>query len=153
MAKRRHKVGRKIRHGARRAAAAMGSKPGQVVMMAAEATLGGVLTSMAIGKFAPTTMTPTMKAGIQAGLGIAAVAFVRNKHVKSLGAGAVIAAMMSVAQNVFKVSPLAGPTTSRTLSPSELQRLVSGGMGLPLNLPLSSGVPSGAGFKGGFGNS
>ncbi len=153
MAKRRHKVGRKIRHGARRVKAAMGSKPGTVIMLAAEATVGGIITSMAINKMAPTTMTPTMKAGIQAGLGIAAVAFVRNKHVKSLGAGAVIAAMMSVAQNVFKVSPLAGPTTARTLSPSELRSLVGGSMGLPLNLPLAGGVPSGAGFKGGFGNS
>lgn len=156
MKRRAKRVAHRVRRGARRVGAAMETRPGKVVMMAIEATAGGVVTSMAVNKFAPAGMSPTTKSLIQGGLGLAAVMFIKNRHVKSAGAGAVIASLMGVAQSLFKVSALSGPSGgSRTLTPSELNRLVTGGMGLPLNpmnMPLSGGVPSGAGFKGGFGS-
>ncbi len=162
MAKRGKRIAHRARRGARRVGAAMETKPGKVLVMAVEATVGGIVTSMAVNKFSPASASPTMKAGIQGALGMAAVMFVKNKHVKAAGAGAVIAALMGVAQNLFKLNALSGPSMSRTLSPSELQRLIQGGGSSGMNLPLQSrgmnlplqgagNVPSGAGFKGGFG--
>lgn len=160
MGKRVKRAAHRVRRGARRVGAAMETKPGKVLVMALEATAGGVGTSMIINKFAPASLSPLAKSGIQAALGLGMVMFVRNRHVKSAGAGAVIAAMMSVAQNTLKVSALSGPSYSRTLTGSEFDRLVNG-MNLPLssghgrggmNLPLAGSVPSGAGFQGGFGN-
>ncbi len=157
MGKRVKRAAHRVRRGARRVSAAMDSKPGKVLVMAVEATVGGVATSMAINQFAPATMKPLTKSAIQAALGLALVAFVKNKHVKAAGAGAVIAAMMGAVQSTFKVGAMAGPTASRVLTGSEFDRLVSG-MGLPLQgrgmgLPLNGGVPSGAGFRAGFGGS
>ncbi len=160
MRKRAKRVAHRVRRGARRVGAAMETRPGKVLVMAVEATAGGVVTSMAVNKLMPATASANTKALIQGGLGMAAVMFIRNKHVKAAGAGAVIASLMGLAQNMFKVSALSGPSSSRTLAPSELQRLIQGGgsagMNLPLQggmgLPLQGGVPSGAGFKGGFGS-
>lgn len=162
MAKRGKRIRHRVRRGARKIGAAMETRPGKVLVMAVEATLGGVVTSMAVNKFSPASASPTMKAGIQGALGMAAVMFVRNKHVKAAGAGAVIASLMGLAQSVFKVSALSGPSMSRTLSPSELQRLIAGGGSSGMNLPLNRGmnlplqgagaIPSGSGFTGGFGS-
>lgn len=158
MAKRRKKS---VRHRARRAGrrfgAAMGTKPGQVVVAAVTAAAGGVATSMIVNK-APVLKDQgrAAKALIQGGIGLAAILFIRNKHVKSLGAGAVIAAAMGVAREFLKVEPLAGPSAgSRTLTPSEMAR-VTGGMNMPLpggmNAPLGS-APANSGFgRGGFGS-
>lgn len=161
MAKRKRSRGRRMRVGARRAfrraKASMDTRPGKVLVMALEATGGAVLTSLAVNKTpGVSTLGRFPKAAIQGGLGLAAIMFLRNKHAKALGAGAVIAAVMTAAKEVLKVEPLAGPG-SRQLTPTELQRLTRG-MGLPLrdnpsriNAPLSS-APGNGGFRGGFGS-
>jgi len=147
---RARRVGRRIRQG-------VSTRPGQLMMMAVEAAAGGVVTSMVANK-APIIkdQSKMIKAVAQSALGFAAITFIRNRHVKSLGAGAVIAGVMSLAQDLFKVSPLAGPSAgSRTLRPSEMARLTNGSMGMPLpgmGAPLAT-APGNAGFgRGGFGS-
>jgi len=160
MAKRKRGVRRTARRVARRAKAAMDTRPGKVVVAAFEAAAGAVGTSLIVNK------TPVIrdqgrmvKSGAQGAVGLAAIMFVRNKHVKALGAGAVIAAAMGLVRELFKVEPMAGPSAgSRTLTPSEMARLTSGQMNLPLNadgrmsMPLSN-ASSNAGFgRAGFGS-
>lgn len=140
----------------RKVKAGMETRPGKVATMAVVATAGAVGSSFIVNK------TPvikdqgrTVKALLQGGVGLAAIFFVRNRHIKALGAGAVIAGVMGAAKELLKVEPLAGPGGRRVLSPSEMQR-ITGGMSMPLpggmNAPLST-APSNAGFnRGGFGS-
>ena len=152
-----HKAKKKIR-------AVVSSRPGQIMLMAVEASAGAVVTSLIVNK-APviSKQSKTVKSLVQAVVGVSAVMFLKNKHAKSAGAGAVIAAVMSMAKEYLKVEPLAGPSMgARTLSPSELNRLT--GMGMPLNgsmgIPLNGSMgantadaPASAGFnRGGFGS-
>lgn len=156
MARRKGRKRAAVRRAARRVGAAMDTRPGKVVTMAVVATGGAVASSFVVNK------TPllkdqnrTVKALLQGGLGLAAIFFVRNRHVKALGAGAVIAAAMGAAKELLKVEPLAGPGGRRTLTPSEMAR-ITGGMNMPLpggmNAPMST-APGNAGFnRGGFGS-
>jgi hypothetical protein len=159
MAKRRRKSVRgRARRAVRRVRAGMETRPGKVVTMALSAAAGGILTSLAVNN-APVIkdQSSTVKSVAQGALGIAAIMFVRNKHVKSLGAGAVIAAVMGAAKSMLKVEPLAGPSAGRrVLSPSEMNRITGGQMNIPLpgrmGVPLAS-APGNAGFnRGGFGS-
>ncbi len=158
MAKRRKRtVKHRARRAGRRIGVAMESRPGKVVLMAMTAAAGGVASSFIVNK------TPvikdqgrTAKSLIQGGLGLAAILFVRNRHVKSLGAGAVIASVMGAVKEVLKVDPLAGPSAgSRTLTPSEMARITGGQMNIPLpgmNAPLGA-APGNSGFnRSGFGS-
>lgn len=159
MAKRRKKsVRHRVRRASRRIKQGMGSRPGQILTMAAEGAAGGIASSMAVNKLPFISGQSRMVKGlVQGAAGVAAIMFVRNKHVKSLGAGAVVVGLLAIAKDLFKVDPLAGPSMgSRTLSPSEMQRLTSGQMAMPI--PGRMGVPIGtapanAGFgRGGFGS-
>lgn len=145
-------------HGKRsRIKSALGSRPGQIMAMAATAAAGGVGTSFIVNK-APVIRDQSrlVKSAVQGTLGIVAIMFLRNKMVKSLGAGAVIAAAMGAAQEILKVQALAGPTAGgRTLTPSEMAR-ITGGMGMPfpgtMAVPMSA-APANAGFsRAGFGS-
>lgn len=158
MAKRKRHTGRAVHHARRKVGAAMDTRPGKVITMAVTAAAGGIASSLIVNK-APVIKDQgrTVKALLQGGLGMAAVMFVRNRHVKSLGAGAVIAAVMGAAKELFKMEPLAGPSAgSRTLSPSEMMRLTGGQMNIPLpggmNAPLGNATTN-AGFnRTGFGS-
>lgn len=159
MAKRRKRSFRgRARRAARRVRVGMETRPGKLLTVAAEATAGAVASSFIVNK-APVIRDQGrgVKSMAQAGVGLAAVMFVRNRHVKSLGAGAVIAALMGMAKEFLKVEPLAGPSAgSRTLSPSEMARITRGQMNMPLpgsmNAPLST-APMNAGFgRSGFGS-
>lgn len=156
--KRRVAMPKKKHHSRRgKLKAVIGSRPGQIVAMAATAAAGGVATSFVVNK-APVIRDQSrlVKSAVQGGLGIIAIMFMRNKMVKSLGAGAVIAAAMGAAQEILKVQALAGPTAGgRTLTPSEMAR-ITGGMGMPLPgtmaVPMST-APANAGFpRAGFGS-
>jgi hypothetical protein len=157
-AKRRKAMPKKRHHkSGRRSKSSVGSRPGQIVAMAATAAAGGIATSMVVNKTPVIRdQSRVVKSLVQGGLGIFAIMFVRNKMVKSLGAGAVIAAAMGAAQDLLKVQALAGPSAgSRTLTPSEMLR-ITGGMGIPLpgsmGVPMSS-APANAGFqRNGFGS-
>jgi len=158
MAKRRKRSVRgRARRAVRRMRTGMESRPGKILTMAVSAAAGGVLTSLAVNN-APMIkdQNSTVKSAVQGAIGVGAIMFVRNRHVKSLGAGAVIAAVMGIAKSMLKVEPLAGPSAGRrTLSPSELNRITGGQMNIPLprmNVPLAS-APGNAGFnRGGFGS-
>ncbi len=160
MARKRKRGGlrRRARRVVGRVRAGMDTRPGKMLAMAAEATGGAILSSMIVNK-APMIkdQTTTAKSLLQGGIGLAAVMLVKNRHVKSLGAGAIIAAVMGVARDVLKVNPLSGPSAgSARLSPSEMARLTNGQMGLPLRdrmgVPLST-APANAGFpRAGFGS-
>ena len=155
----RHKGSRRARakkalhHVRRHAGKAMGSRPGQIVVGALEMAAGGVVSSMAVNKLPMiSTQSKTVKILAQAGIGAALVFFVRNRHVKSAGAGAVIAAAMGAAKNFLNLEPLAGPSIgSRTLNPTELQRIASGQMSMPspvqMKMPSPVQMNGGAGFR------
>lgn len=153
MAKRRKKsVKGRARRVSRRVGAAMATKPGKVLAMAGMAAAGGVASSFVVNR------TPIvkdqgrgMKAAIQGAAGLAAILFVKNRHVKGLGAGAVIAAAMGLTREFLKLEPLAGPSAgSRTLSPSEMQRLTNGQMNIPMGEKM--GVPLSGFARSGFGS-
>lgn len=159
MAKRKKSFRGRARRAGRRISVAMETKPGKVVAMAVTAAAGGVVSSFIVNK------TPVVKdqgratkALLQGGLGLTAILFARNRHVKSLGAGAVIAAAMGAAKEFLKVEPLAGPSAGgNTLTPSEMARLTNGQMGIPLPggtmAAPYAGAASNAGFnRGGFGS-
>lgn len=136
--------------------AGMDTRPGKVITMAVTAAAGGVATSFIVNK-APVIKDQgrLTKSLVQGGLGLVAILFVRNRHVKSLGAGAVIASVMGAAKEMLKVEPLAGPGGRRVLTPGEMAR-ITGGMNMPLpqgmNAPLNT-APAGSGFnRGGFGS-
>jgi hypothetical protein len=160
MAKRRKGIRRRARRAFRRVSVAMESRPGKVLTMAVMAAAGGVGTSVIVNN-APVLKDQgkTVKSAIQGGLGLAAILFVKNRQVKSLGAGAVIAGVMGLAKDLFKVEPLAGPSAgSVTLTPSEMAQITRGQtMAIPLpsgrmGVPMST-APANAGWgKGGFGN-
>lgn len=158
MAKKRKSFRGRARRAARRVGVAMETRPGKVVTMAVTAAAGGVASSFVVNK------TPILKdqgrgtkSLIQGAVGLAAIMFIRNRHVKSLGAGAVIAAAMGAAKEFLRVEPLAGPSAGgNTLTPSEMRALTNGQMGIPLpgtmNAPLGA-APAGSGFtRGGFGS-
>jgi hypothetical protein len=157
MAKRRKRIRHSVKRAGRKVRHAMETKPGKLIAMAAEAAAGGVLTSLVVNK-APMIKDQSrmVKSAAQGGLGLLAVLFVKNKHVKSLGAGAMIAAIMGVAKQAFNVEPLAGPSEGRPrLTPSEMARITKGQMNIPLpgtmGVPMST-APSNAGFsRNGFG--
>jgi hypothetical protein len=128
------RVARRVVHHSRRAGrgikSAMGTKPGQVVLMATTAAAGGVATSFAINNIPKVRdMSPMTKSLVQGGLGVAAIMFGgKRKWVKGLGAGAVIASIFGLSKSVLKLDPLAGPSSgSPTLSPAAMQKLLSGG--------------------------
>jgi len=155
MAKRKKRSVRRVaRRVARRVGVAMDTKPGKVVMAALEATGGAVVTSMVVNKV-PVIRDQgrTVKSLVQGGTGLAAIMFVRNRHVKALGAGAVIAAIMGLVKETLKLEPLAGPSAgSRTLTPSEMAAITSGQMGIPFPSNGQMGVPmSQASSNAGFG--
>lgn len=159
MAKRKKRSIRgRARRAGRRVKVAMETRPGKVATMAVTAAAGAVASSLIVNK------TPVIrdqgraaKALLQGGVGLAAILFVRNRHIKSLGAGAVIASVMGAAREFLKVEPLAGPSAgSRMLSPSEMRALTSGQMAMPypgsMNAPLET-APGNAGFgRAGFGS-
>lgn len=149
------RVKHRIKRHARRFKAGMESRPGKVIMMAAEGAAGAVISSLAVNKIPGVSgLQQPAKAGVQAALGLAAVAFIRNRHAKAMGAGAVLAAILSLVKSTMKVDVLAGPAT-RVLTPTELSRLTGGMMNMPfqgsMGVPLAS-APGNAGFKGGFGS-
>lgn len=158
MAKRRKRSFRgRARRAVRRVRVGMETRPGKVITMAVEAAAGGVVSSLVVNK-APIIKDQgrAVKSLAQAALGLGAIMFIRNRHAKSLGAGAVIAAAMGAAKEFLKVEPLAGPSAgSRTLTPSEMARITGGQMNIPLprmGAPLSS-APANAGFgRTGFGS-
>lgn len=158
MAKRRKKSVRgRARRAVRRVRVGMETRPGKVVTMAVTAAAGGVFSSLVVNN-APMIkdQNSAIKSAVQGGLGLAAIMFVRNRHVKSLGAGAVVAAVMGAAKSLLKVEPLAGPSAGRrVLSPSEMARITGGQMSIPypqMNVPLAT-APGNAGFnRGGFGS-
>lgn len=156
MAKRKHKVRHSVRRAGRRLRIAAGSGPVQTLTMAGIATVGGVVSAYGVNAVASKSDANT-KALIQGGIGLGLVMFVKNRHIKSLGAGAVIAGLMGLAKSTMNLSALAGPSAgSRTLTPSELRRVTGGQMSMPLpgtmHIPLGS-APANAGFnRGGFGS-
>lgn len=160
MARKKRSVRRAVRRVARRVGVAASTKPGQVVVGAMEAAAGAVVTSVAVNKLPVIKdQSRLVKAGAQGALGIAAVLFLRNRHVKALGAGAVIAAAMSAAKTLFNVEPLAGPSAgSRTLTPSEMALLTSGQMNIPLRqdgrmaMPMSQSTANAGFSRAGFGS-
>lgn len=158
MAKKRGKKRAAVKAAYRKVRAGMDTRPGKMIVFAGEATAGAILSSLLVNK-APVVREQgrMVKSLSQGGLGLLAILFVKNRHAKALGAGAVIAAVMGAAKEVFKVEPLAGPGGRRVLTPSEMSRITgNGSMGIPLEkmgVPLSA-APANAGFnRGGFGNS
>jgi len=128
-----------VRHVARRIKAGMGTKPGQVVMAAGMAAAGGVATSLVINNVPKVKdMGALAKSGMQGAAGLAAIFFGRKRWMKSLGSGAVIAAVFGASKELLKLNPLAGPSAgSPTLPRAELQRLIANGMGLPANVRMN----------------
>jgi hypothetical protein len=138
MAKKKKSVSHKVRRAGRRFAAAAGTRPGQVLIMAGTAAAGGVATSFAINNIPKVKELSAMnKSLIQGGLGIAAVLFGgKRKWVKGLGAGSVIAAVFGLSKSVLNLNPLAGPGAgSPTLSPSQMARIT--GMNAPANVRMN----------------
>lgn len=159
MAKRRKKsVRHRVRRASRRVALGMETRPGKIIMAAGEGAFGGILSSLAVNKLPVISGQSRMiKGAVQSAIGVGAIMFVRNRHVKAAGAGALLVGLLGIAKDLFKVDPLAGPSMgSRTLTPSEMQRLTRGQMGIPI--PGTMGVPIGtapanAGFnRAGFGS-
>ena len=166
MAKRKKKIrhaakraGHAVRRGAKRVGAALNTRPGQVVTMAVTAAAGGVVSSMVVNK-APMIkdQSKMVKSLLQSGIGMAAIFLLRNKHAKSLGAGAVIAGVMSLVKETLKVDPLAGPAAGAArLSPAEMSRLTGGALGMPIgeramSMPIAGQMSGSPGFnRGGFG--
>jgi hypothetical protein len=153
MPKRRKHIRHSVRRAGRRIKSAMSGKPMAMVTMAATAAAGGVVSQMVMDKTPGIkTQSAGVKTMIQGGIGLAAIFFSRNRHIKSLGAGAVIAAAMSAAKSV-----MAGPSAgSRRLTPTEMARITGGQMNIPLpgtmGVPMAS-APGNAGFnRGGFGS-
>lgn len=156
--KRKRSVGHRVRRASRRIKSSMGTRPGQIVMAAGETAVGGIISSLAVNKLPVISGQSRMIKGLaQGALGLGAIMFVRNRHAKALGAGSLVVGLLSIAKDLFKVDPLAGPSMgARTLTPSEMQRLTSGQMAMPLpgrmGVPIGS-APSNAGFsRGGFGS-
>ena len=160
MAKRRKRsVRHRVRRASRRIKSSMGTRPGQIVMAAGETAVGGIVSSLAVNKLPLISGQSRMVKGLaQSALGLSAIMFIRNRHAKTLGAGSLVVGLLSIAKDLFKVDPLAGPSMgARTLSPSEMQRLTRGQMGIPLpagtmGVPMSQ-APANAGIgRAGFGS-
>lgn len=146
MAKKKRRVGRKakvaVRRAGRRAKAAMGSRPGQILMMAGTATAGALGTSMAINAVfnnidSLKTKSAGWKSGAQFALGLLGVYFGKKRWIKNLGAGAVLGGVLGGVKSVTGVDPLAGPSAGRpTISPEQLRRLIASGgrMNIPANV-------------------
>lgn len=142
--------------GYRRARAAAESKPGKVVIATAEAGGGAIVLSQ-IANRAPfiSTLNRPAKALVLGGVGIGGLVLLRKyKHARMIvGAGGILAAMLTLAKEYMKVEPMAG-NGGRALTPTEFQALRSGQMNMPLaarmNMPASQ-APVNAGFGGGFG--
>lgn len=156
--KRKRSVGHRVRRASRRVKLGMETRPGKIIMAAGEGAFGGILSSLAVNKLPVISGQSRMiKGAVQSAIGVGAIMFVRNRHVKAAGAGALLVGLLGIAKDLFKVDPLAGPSMgSRTLTPSEMQRLTRGQMGIPI--PGTMGVPIGtapanAGFnRAGFGS-
>jgi hypothetical protein len=160
MAKRRKRsVRHRVRRASRRIKTSMETRPGKIVMAAGETAMGGIISSLAVNKLPLISGQSRMVKGtVQGAFGLGAIMFIRNRHAKALGAGSLVVGLLSIAKDLFKVDPLAGPSMgSRTLTPSEMQRLTNGQMSMPLpgarmGVPLST-APANAGFgRGGFGS-
>jgi len=141
--KKRRAVAAYAKRGARRAKAAMDSKPGKVVVFAGEVGAGAVVSSLAVNRIPVIRDQGRMvKIGAQVGLGLAGLFLSRNKHVKALSAGSLVAAVMGGAREVLKLEPLAGPGPgSRTLTPAEMRSVTAGQLGKPVNYPGQLGKP------------
>lgn len=156
--RKRRSVRHSIRRAHRRASVMAGTTTGKVIVGAAEVAAGAAASALLVNK-GPMIKdaSPVVKSGAQIVLGILAIRFFRNPHLKTVGAGAVVSAVMGLAKNVLKVEPLAGPGGGN-LSPADLRALSQGlgipieNMGIPLN-PMNGSVSMTAptGFKGGFG--
>lgn len=152
---RRHTVRRAVR----RARVAMGGTTGKILITSGEVAAGAVVSSMVVNRGPIIKDQGKMvKSGVQAVMGILAIRFFRNPHLKAVGAGAVVSAVMGLAKDILKVEPLAGPGGSRSLSPGDLAAL-SRGLGIPIEqmgIPLQNGMSGSVamtaptGFKGGF---
>lgn len=155
--KKRAKAKAVVAAGYRRAKAAAESKPGKVIIATAEAGGGAIILSQIVNR-APvvSTMTRPAKALVLGGAGFAGLVLLRKyKHARMIvGAGGILAALLTLAKEYGKVDALAG-NGGRPLTPTEFERLRSGQLGMPLpgrmNMPLSQ-APANAGFSGGFGS-
>jgi hypothetical protein len=120
-----------------------GFAPVQVLTAAGMAAAGGVATSFLINK-APKVkeLSVGFKSGIQGAAGLAAILFGKKKWMKSLGAGAVIAAVFSASKNILKLDPLAGPSAGApTLTADQMRRLLGGQMNMPSNVRMNIPAP------------
>jgi len=159
MSKRRKRsVRHRVRRAGRRIKTGMETRPGKILMAAGEGAVGGILSSLAVNKLPVISGQSRMiKGAVQVAAGVGAVMFIRNRHVKAAGAGSLLVGLLSIAKDLLKIDPLAGPSMgSRTLTPSEMQRLTRGQMGIPLpgamGVPMST-APANAGFgRTGFGS-
>jgi len=131
------------RKGVRRLKELGSSRPGQVLISAAQAAVGGVATSFALNNIPKVKdMSTATKSGAQVALGLAGIFFGKNRWMKSLGAGSVIAGVFGITKEVLKLNPLAGPgPTMATLPPDVMRRLINrGSMGLPARVRM--GLPA-----------
>lgn len=123
-----------------------GGSPVKVLMFAGLAAGGGVATSYAVNKTPKVKdLSAGMKSGLQIAAGLAGMFFLKNKWLKGLSAGAVVAGTMGGVKAVLKVDPLAGPGGPK-LPPGEMNRLTNGRMGVPANVRM--GVPANVTMRG-----
>ena len=148
MAKRKKRIKSAIKRAHSGVKHAAATKPGQMLVAAAMAAVGGVATSFVLNK------TPMLKdlnkgakAGAQIAMGVAGAFLLKNKMLKAASAGAVVAGVFSAVKAFTGLEPLAGDS-SRKLSPFELLQMtkqLNGGMSRPvsygaaLNRPVSYG--------------
>jgi len=146
MAKKHHK---KTHSKKARGTGQSGFAPMQVITAAGMAAAGGVATSFAINKTPMVKdLSANLKAGIQGAAGVAAILFLRKRWMKSLGAGAVIAAVFSASKSILKLDPLAGPGAGApTLTADQMRRLLGGQMNMPSNVRMN--VPAPVRMRGG----
>lgn len=139
---RKRRVRAAARVARRKVGAAMDTRPGKVVLFAAEAAGGAIISTQIVNR-APIVKGygGGAKALIQAGLGLGGlVLFRRNRHLRAASAGAIIASMLTGAKTVLKLEPLSGPGPgARTLSPAQMRQISS--MGMPVNYPGKLGMP------------
>jgi hypothetical protein len=128
--------------------AGMGSRPGQILAAAGMAAAGGVVTSYAINSIPKVKdMSAITKSSAQLALGLAAIFLGKKKWIKGLGAGAAIAAVFGATKAILKVDPLAGPSSTPTLSPAQMARLTSGKLAIPAPV-VRMNVPSAVSMRG-----
>lgn len=146
------RVVHRVRHAARRsyhrARSVVGTSPKAIMISTGEAGVGLVGMNLLMGMLntptaaKPTPMlSPTMQTAAKAGLGVAGLFLVRNRHVKMVAAGSLLAAAIDVVTGLMTpkatVSGPWNPNAPRALNQAQMRRV---GMGVPASIKM--GVPS-----------